>query len=306
MGKRVVLFLLTNLAVMIVLGILLSVLSATGVLGAFGENGRWVELLIIAAVWGFGGAFISLFMSKSIAMWSTKAQIIPHARNEDEAWLLETVRSQAERAGIRPPELALYPSDDMNAFATGANRNNALVAVSTGLLSKMNRDQIEGVLAHEISHVANGDMVTLTLLQGTLNTFVIFASRAIGFVVDSWLSRGQRRRGFSGPGYWITVIVMQIALGILATIIVMWFSRQRELRADEGSAFLAGPDKMAAALERLKIAHEPGALPESMRAFGIRGGRATGLAALFRSHPPLDERIARMHALAQRAGSFGA
>jgi heat shock protein HtpX len=292
-GKRIVLFLLTNLAVMVVLGIVLSILRAAGLLEVFGE--QWTGLLVFAALWGFGGSFISLWMSKSIAMWSTGAQIIPHARNQDEAWLLETVQRQAQAAGIGTPQLALYPSNDMNAFATGASRNNALVAVSTGLLSRMKHDQIEAVLAHEISHIANGDMVTLTLIQGTLNTFVIFLSRAIGFLVDSWLSRGSERRTFRGPGYWITVIVMEIALGILATIIVMWFSRQREFRADEGAAHLAGPDKMAEALRRLQTAHEPAALPDSIRAFGIRGGAA----GLFRSHPPIEERIARMEQIAR-------
>jgi heat shock protein HtpX len=296
--KRVTLYVLTNLAVLFVLGIVMTVLSAMGVFGD--DPSQMVVLFVFAAIWGFGGSIISLLMSKTIAKMSTGAQVIPHPRNPDEQWLFDTVGRQAKASGIGMPEIALYDSPDMNAFATGANRNNALVAVSTGLLSRMNHDQIEAVLAHEITHIANGDMVTLTLIQGTLNTFVLFLSRVIGFAVDSWLSRGERRYG-PGMGYWLTVMVMQIVLGIGATIIVMWFSRQREFRADEGGARLAGAAKMKAALERLKIQSDaPAELPESIQAMGIRAGREGGFRALFRSHPPLEVRIARLRHMEMR------
>ncbi len=292
MTKRVTLYVLTNLAVLFVLGIVMSVLNGMGIFGT--DPSQMVVVFVFAAIWGFGGSIISLMMSKTIAKMSTGAQVIPHPRNPDEQWLFDTVGRQAKAAGIGMPEIALYDSPDMNAFATGASRDGALVAVSTGLLSRMNHDQIEAVLAHEISHVANGDMVTLTLIQGTLNTFVIFLSRVIGFAVDSWLSRGERRYG-PGIGYWITVMVMQVVLGIGATIIVMWFSRQREFRADAGGAHLAGAAKMRAALERLQLLSDtPAALPDSIQALGIRGGRESGFRALFRSHPPLEVRIARL------------
>jgi heat shock protein HtpX len=296
--KRVTLYVLTNLAVLFVLGITMTVLSATGILGD--DPSQLVMLFAFSAVFGFGGSIISLFMSKSLAKMATGAQVIPHPRNPDEQWLFDTVKRQAAASGIGMPEIALYDSPDMNAFATGASRNSALVAVSTGLLSKMNHDQIEAVLAHEITHVANGDMVTLTLIQGTLNTFVLFLSRVIGFAVDSWLSRGERRYG-PGIGYWLTVMVMQIVLGIGATIIVMWFSRQREFRADEGGARLAGAAKMAAALERLKtVGDAPALLPESVQTMGIRAGREGGFRALFHSHPPLEVRIARLRHMEMR------
>jgi heat shock protein HtpX len=252
-------------------------------------------LLAFAAVIGFTGSFISLAMSKWMAKRSTGAVVIEQPRSAAEQWLVETVRRQAKQAGIGMPEVAIYESPDINAFATGMNRNNALVAVSTGLLSNMRQDEAEAVLGHEITHVANGDMVTLTLIQGVVNTFVIFLARVAGFVVDSFLRRDQESSG-PGIGYWVTSIVAEIVLGILASMIVMWFSRQREFRADAGGARLAGRGKMIAALEALKRAHEPAALPNQMAAFGINGGIGSGLKRLFMSHPPLDERIAALQA----------
>ena len=290
--KRIILFVLTNLAVVAALGIVLSILRVAGILP---PGNSYLGLLLFAAVWGFAGSLISLAMSKTIAKWSTGAKVIEQPRGEVESWLVATVHGQAQAAGVGVPEVAIYDSPDMNAFATGMSRNNALVAVSSGLLRNMQRDEVEAVLAHEVSHVANGDMITLALLQGVVNTFVIFLSRIVGMLVDSALSRGNERRS-SGAGYFITVIVMEILLGILATIIVMWFSRRREFRADEGGAKLAGAHKMAAALERLKRSM-PTELPSSMRAFGIAGG-GKGFMNLFRSHPPLDERIERLRKLA--------
>lgn len=298
MLKRVSLFLLTNLAILLVLGVVLRIVEATGLLGQIGEvYGIQIgPILVFAAVFGFGGAFISLLLSKTIAKWSTGAQVIAQPRNEMEGWLVATVQRLAQKSGIGMPEVAIYDSPDMNAFATGARRDNALVAVSTGLLRSMQRDEVEAVLGHEIAHVANGDMVTLTLIQGVLNTFVIFVSRLVGMIVDSALRGGEERRFGYGPGYWITTIVMEIFLGIGATIIVMWFSRMREFRADMGSAGLLGAPKMIAALHRLR-GGQPSHLPEAMAAFGIRGGRAGGMMSLFRSHPPLEERIARLEKL---------
>ncbi len=296
MGKRIVLFLLTNLAVIVVLTVVMGVLEATGVLAALPFD--WLPLLIFAAVIGFVGSFVSLALSKTIAKWSTRAQVIETPRDRTEQWLLQTVTDLSRKAGIGRPEVAVYESPEVNAFATGMNKNNALVAVSTGLLSKMRADEAEAVLGHEIAHVANGDMVTLSLIQGVVNTFVIFFSRVVGFAVDSFLRGGRddsRGYGF-GPGYWIATIVAEIVFGILATMIVMWFSRWREFRADAGGARLAGRQKMIAALERLRAEHEPSHLPDSMAAFGIKGGRRGGLMNLFRSHPPLEERIAALRA----------
>lgn len=287
MFKRVTLFLVTNLAVLILLSIVWNVLQATGVvdpqmLGGYGT------LLVFAAVFGFGGAFISLLMSKVIAKWSTGAKVIEAPRNSEEAWLLETVRQQASRAGIGMPQVAVFDSPEPNAFATGPTRNSALVAVSTGLLARMDRREVEAVLAHEVSHVANGDMVTLTLIQGVVNTFVIFLARVIGGLVDSMLRKDDER---SGPGlaYWATVIAAEITLGLLASIIVAWFSRKREFRADHGGATLAGRQNMISALRRLG-GEAPSDLPKSLAAFGIRGG----VASLFSSHPPIEARIQRL------------
>jgi heat shock protein HtpX len=293
--KRVVLFLMTNLAVILLLSMTTRLLGVDRFLTAQGLNLNM--LLVFAAVIGFGGAFFSLAISKWMAKMSTGAQVIEQPRNATEQWLVETIRRQAQAAGITMPEVAIYDSPDINAFATGPSRNNSLVAVSTGLMHAMSRDEAEAVLGHEISHVANGDMVTLTLIQGVVNTFVIFLSRVIGYLVDSFLRRGDQESSGPGIGYWISSIVAEIVLGILASMIVAWFSRQREFRADAGGANLAGTGKMVAALERLKMAHAPAALPNEMAAFGIRNG---GVAKLFSSHPPLEERIAALRARAKQ------
>lgn len=291
--KRVFLFLATNLAILVVLGITVHLLGLNRFLSANGIN--FPTLLGFAAVFGFGGAFISLLMSKWVAKRSTGAQVIERARNADEEWLLGTVRRQAAAARIAMPEVAIYDSPEINAFATGPSRNNSLVAVSTGLLQHMTRDEAEAVLAHEVSHVANGDMVTLTLIQGVVNTFVIAIARVIGYTVDRALQGNDEE--YQGPGmaYYVTSIVADILLGILASAIVMWFSRQREFRADAGGARLAGSDKMVAALERLRQAQQPAQLPSQLAAMGIRGGKG-GLGALFTSHPPLEARIAALQA----------
>lgn len=287
--KRIVLFLATNFAILIVLSISARILGVDRFLTA---NGLDLTLLLgFAALIGFGGSFISLAISKWMAKRSTGAEVITQPRSEAEQWLVNTVRRQAQQAGIGMPEVAIYNAPDMNAFATGMSRNNALVAVSTGLLHGMGRDEVEAVLAHEVSHVANGDMVTLTLIQGVVNTFVIFLSRVIGYAVDSFLRRDSEHSG-PGIGYWVASIVAELVLGVLASIIVMWFSRQREFRADDGGAALAGRGKMVAALQRLQQAHVPAQLPNEMAAFGIADGRS--LARLFMSHPPLEERIAAL------------
>ena len=293
--KRVVLFVLTNLAILVVLGIVVNVLGANRFLSESGVD--LSTLLVFAAIFGMGGSFISLALSKWIAKRSTKAQVIEKPRTATEQWLVQTVRAQAGRAGIGMPEVAVYASPAPNAFATGANRNNALVAVSTGLLENMNRDEVEAVLGHEISHVANGDMVTLALIQGVLNTFVIFLARIVGFVVDRALSSNNNEYRGPGIGYWVTSIIAEIVLGFLASLIVMWFSRQREFRADAGGARLAGRQQMIAALERLRQVAEPSHLPSEMKAFGINGGLGEGLKKLFMTHPPLAERIAALQAL---------
>jgi heat shock protein HtpX len=244
-------------------------------------------LLVFASLFGFGGALISLFISKWMALRSTGARVISEPKTEVERWLLQTVQRQAQAAGIGMPQVAIYDAPDMNAFATGANRNKALVAVSTGLMNSMQRDEVEAVLAHEISHVANGDMITLTLIQGIVNTFVIFLARVIGFAVDAALRRGSDSRG-PGIGYYLASFVAEMVLGVLASVIVMWFSRQREFRADAGGASLAGREKMIAALQRLQQAHTPSSLPGEMAAFGIASG---GVKRFFMTHPPLAERI---------------
>jgi heat shock protein HtpX len=285
--KRIILFLLTNLAIVLVLGVVCSVLGVDRFLTRNGLN--LGALLVFSAIFGMGGSFISLLMSKWIAKMSTGARVITQPSSSAEAWLLATVEREARAAGIGMPEVAIFDAPEPNAFATGASRNSALVAVSSGLMQAMNQDEIEAVLGHEISHVANGDMVTLTLLQGVLNTFVIFLSRVIGYAVDSALRRDDDRGGI-GMGYYLTSIVLQILLGILATMIVCWFSRYREFRADAGGAHLAGKRKMISALQRLKAVHEPSTLPQSMTAFGI----ANGVKNLFATHPPLDDRIAAL------------
>ena len=284
--KRIVLFLATNLAVVLLLSVVASVLGVDRYLT---QNGLSLETLLwFSLLMGFGGSFISLLISKQIALWSTGAHIIESPEGAHERWLVDTVRRLADKAGIGMPDVAVYQGEP-NAFATGAFKNSALVAVSTGLLESMNRDEVEAVLGHEITHVANGDMVTLTLIQGVLNTFVFFLSRVVGYIVDKTVFRTERG---VGPGFFITVMVCQIVFGILASIIVMWFSRRREFRADAGSARLLGtPQPMVHALTRLG-GLQPGALPQSIATSGVSG--QPGWAALFSSHPPIEERIAAL------------
>ena len=290
--KRIALFLATNLAIVLVLSIVLRLLGVDRILEAEGVNIDLNSLLIFAAVVGFGGSLISLALSKWTAKRMTGARVIDQPRDQTELWLVETVRRQAQAAGIGMPEVAIYDAPDVNAFATGMNRNSALVAVSSGLLRGMTRDEAEAVLGHEVSHVANGDMVTLALIQGVVNTFVIFISRVVGHVVDRVVFKTERGHG---PAFFITSMIAQMVLGILASIIVMWFSRQREFRADAGGATLAGREKMIAALERLAGAR-PEPLPDQLAAFGIAGGLGSGLKRLFMTHPPLEERIAALKA----------
>ena len=286
--KRVFLFLATNLAVVLVLSIVARLLGVDRYLDA--QGGNLTGLLIFAALFGFGGSIISLLISKWMAKRSMGVQVIVQPANATEQWLVDTVRAHAERAGIGMPEVGIFDSPQPNAFATGARRDASLVAVSTGLLRNMRQNEVDAVIGHEISHVANGDMITLTLIQGVVNTFVIFFSRIIGNLVDKAVFRSERG---GGPAYFITVIVTQMVLGVLANTIVMWFSRYREFRADAGGAKLAGTGNMIAALERLKAgSNEP--LPAQMNAFGISGGVGEGLKRLFSSHPPLDERIAAL------------
>ncbi len=289
--KRILLFAATNLAVLVLLGVIAQLLGVDRLLVGSGLN--LPGLLIFSAIFGMGGSLISLLMSKWMAKRSVGAEVIESPRTPLEQWLVDTVRRQAESAGIGMPEVAIYHSPEPNAFATGANRNSALVAVSTGLLEQMSAEEAEAVLGHEVSHVANGDMVTLTLLQGVLNTFVIALSRVIGHLVDQALSRGQSSRG-PGIGYFLTSMIMQIVFGFLASLIVMAFSRHREFHADAGGARLAGRGKMIAALERLRQLHEPSQLPSSMAAFGVNGGLGDGLRKLLMTHPPLEERIAAL------------
>jgi heat shock protein HtpX len=286
--KRILLFVATNLAIITVLSITLSLLGFNGFMDSQGIDLDLQALLVFAAVFGFGGAIISLLMSKWVAKRATGAQVITRPRDATETWLLETVRRQAQQAGIGMPEVAIYPAPEVNAFATGANKNNALVAVSAGLLQRMSREEAEAVLGHEVSHVANGDMVTLTLIQGVVNTFVIFFARVIGHVVDRAVFKVERGHG---PAFWVTTVIAELLLGILASMIVLWFSRQREFRADRGGARLAGREKMIAALERLRAQQHPAQLPDRLQAFGISGGVGAGLKRFFMSHPPLDERI---------------
>jgi heat shock protein HtpX len=290
--KRILLFVATNLGVVLLLGIVARLLGVDRFLYQSGLN--LPNLLVFAAIFGMGGSFISLLMSKWIAKMSVGAQVIEQPRTQTERWLVETVQRQAQAAGIGIPEVAIYDSPEPNAFATGASRNSALVAVSTGLLQQMTAEEAEAVLGHEVSHVANGDMVTLSLLQGVLNTFVIALSRVVGYLVDRALSSGDRDYRGPGVGYYVASMVMELLFGFLASLIVMWFSRYREFHADAGGARLAGRDKMIAALERLQRLHEPSQLPSQMAAFGINGGLGEGLRKLLMTHPPLEERIAAL------------
>jgi heat shock protein HtpX len=289
--KRIVLFVLTNLAVIVVLGIVTKLLGVDRWLTANGIN--YGALLVFAAIMGFGGAIISLLLSKPIAKWSAGVQIIDGTGSADEAWIVNTVRKFADQAGIGMPEVGIFEGEP-NAFATGAFRNSALVAVSTGLLQGMTREEVEAVIGHEVAHVANGDMVTMTLIQGVMNTFVVFLSRVVGFLVDSWLSKGDERRSGPGIGYYVTTIVLDIFLGFVAAIIVAWFSRQREFRADRGSAQLMGRNQpMINALARLG-GMVPGELPKGLQSMGI----TSGVGKLFSTHPPIEERIAALQAAA--------
>ncbi|HLR17953.1 MAG TPA: protease HtpX [Alcanivoracaceae bacterium] len=290
--KRIGLFLLTNIAVLLVAGIMLSLLGVGSTLKQNGVDLDIGSLLIFSAVFGFTGSFISLFMSKWIAKMSAKVHVITEPSNQAERWLVQTVEELANKAGIGMPEVGIFPAQQANAFATGWNRNNSLVAVSQGLLQRMEPHQVRAVLAHEIGHVANGDMVTLTLMQGVVNTFVIFFSRVIGHVVDRVIFRTEE--GY-GPGYYIVSLVAQVALGFLASAIVMTFSRHREYRADAAGAQLADRNSMISALQQLKVeSGVPDQMPESLTAFGINMGMREGLKSLFHSHPPLDDRIAAL------------
>ena len=286
--KRVMLFIITNLAIVLVLGVVMSLLGVNRILDEQGVGLDLYNLLIFASVFGFGGSLISLAISKWTAKRMTGAQVITSPSSEIESWLVQTVRKHAEIAGIGLPEVAIYDAPDVNAFATGMRRNNALVAVSTGLLRSMTRDEAEAVLAHEVSHVANGDMITLALIQGVVNTFVIVASRVVGHLIDRVVFKTERGHG---PAFYITSILAQIVFGILASLIVFWFSRQREFRADSGSAHLAGREKMIAALEKLRRNVNQPHLPDQMAAFGITGSRGQGFKRFFMTHPPLEERI---------------
>ena len=295
MAKRIGLFLATNIAVLVVLSVAVQLLGLEDVLRGTGSGLNLTGLLIISAIIGFAGSFISLLMSKFAAKMTTGAKVIENPSSATESWLVNTVQRQAQQAGIGVPEVAVYDSPEPNAFATGWNRNNSLVAVSTGLLRSMTKEEVEAVLGHEVSHVANGDMVTLTLIQGVVNTFVIFLSRIVGHIVDKAVFRSE---GY-GPGYFITTIVAQIIFGILASTIVMWFSRQREFRADAGGASLAGRQQMIDALARLEsMQHGKNQLPQQMSAMGISGGVGQGLKRLFMSHPPIAERIAALQRVA--------
>jgi len=289
--KRIILFVLTNVLVVAVLGIVASLLGVNRYLTANGLN--LGALLGYALVMGFGGAIISLLISKPMAKWTSGVRVIEQPQNADEAWIVETVRKLADKAGIGMPEVGIFEGDP-NAFATGAFKNSALVAVSTGLLQGMTHEEIEAVIGHEVAHIANGDMVTMTLIQGVMNTFVVFLSRVIGYAVDSFLSKGDERRSGPGIGYYVTTIVLDIVLGFAAAMVVAWFSRHREFRADAGSAQLMNRKQpMINALARLGGMH-PGELPKSVAAFGIAGG----IGKLFSTHPPIEERIAALQAQA--------
>lgn len=288
---RILLFLATNAAILVVISLVFRLFGFEGILAENGVDLNLQALLVLSVVIGFGGSFISLAISKWMAKRSMGVKVISNPENDLQRWLISTVERQARSANIGMPEVGIFDSAQPNAFATGMNKNNALVAVSTGLLSSMSKDEVEAVLGHEISHIANGDMVTMGLIQGVLNTFVIFLSRIIGFVVDRVVFK--TRRG-TGPAYFIVSIIAQIFLSVLASMIVAWFSRRREYRADAGAAGLAGRSKMIAALRRLDAGNEPSALPAQMAASGISGKRAQGLRKLFMSHPPIAQRIAAL------------
>ena len=287
--KRIFYFLVTNLAIVLVLSITMRLLGVEPFLNANGLNLN--SLLIFAAVMGFGGAFISLAISKWSAKQMSDAVTIETPKTPDEIWLMNIVKKQSQAVGIQMPEVAIFNSPAVNAFATGMSRNSSLIAVSSGLLEMMTKDEAEAVIGHEISHIANGDMVTLTLIQGVVNTFVLFFSRVIGYTVDKVVFK--TRQG-TGPAFFITMIISELLLGVLASIVVMWFSRQREYRADFGGGQLAGKQKMIAALQRLKTQYETSALPKSIAALGISGEQGIGLKELFSTHPSLDDRIARL------------
>ncbi|EXI90735.1 MAG: Protease HtpX [Candidatus Accumulibacter regalis] len=293
--KRVFLFLATNMAIVLVLSVSMRLLGVEPYLNANGLN--LTSLLIFAAVMGFGGSFISLAISKWSAKRAMGVQVIETPTNSTESWLLETVRTYSAKAGIKMPEVGIFDTPEVNAFATGMSRNSSLVAVSSGLLQQMSKREAEAVIGHEIAHVANGDMVTLALIQGVVNTFVMFLSRVIGHLVDRVVFKTERGHG---PAFFVTMIVAELVLGVLASIIVMWFSRQREFHADRGGAALAGRQHMIAALERLNSLH-PAPLPEKMAAFGISGGGGGGIKRLFMTHPPLAERIAALRSSAGHA-----
>ena len=288
--KRIFLFLATNLAIVFVLSITMRLLGVDRYLTANGLN--LTSLLVFAAIMGFGGSFISLAISKWSVKRSMGVRVIENPSNPVEVWLVETIRRYAAASGIQMPEVGIYEAPDVNAFATGMSKNSSLIAVSTGLLQQMSREEAEAVLGHEVAHAANGDMVTLALIQGVVNTFVMFLSRVIGHLVDKIVFKTERGQG---PAFFVTMIVAELVLGVLASIIVMWFSRQREFRADQGGAKLAGRGNMIAALERLNGLH-PQPLPDKMAAFGIAGGKGFGFKRLFMTHPPLEERIATLRA----------
>jgi heat shock protein HtpX len=293
---RVMLFLATNLAVVLLASLTLNVLGVGNYLDKSGTGINLTQLLIFSAVFGMAGSFISLLLSKWMAKMTTRAQVIAEPRTATERWLKDTVADLARDAKIGMPEVAVFHSPQPNAFATGWNRNSALVAVSTGLLENMRQDEVRAVLGHEIGHVANGDMVTLALIQGVVNTFVIFFARIIGYVVDRVVLKNEEGHGI---GFWVSTFVAEIVLGLLATMIVMWFSRRREFRADHAGASLAGRPSMIAALERLRAATQmPNTMPDTLVAFGISAGRREGMRALFSSHPPLETRIAALRAAA--------
>lgn len=285
---RIVLYLATNMAILTLLGIVMSLLGV--------DSRSTSGLLVMAAMFGMGGSLISLAMSKWIAKMSTGARVIESPGNATEQWLFDTVRRLAQKAEVGMPEVAVYQAADMNAFATGMNKNSALVAVSTGLLQNMSKNEVEAVLAHEMTHVACGDMVTLSLIQGVLNTFVIFFSRIAANIIDNFLRSDDEGGGLGFFGYMAVTIFLQFVLGLFASIIVMWFSRKREYTADRGAAYLTGKEKMISALRRLQASHEPSKLPDQVAAFGIRP-KEGGMAALFRSHPSIDDRIAALQAL---------
>ena len=291
--KRIALFLATNFAIMLVLSITMRLLGVEPYLNANGLN--LGSLLVFAGVMGFGGSLISLAISKWSAKTAMGVHVIEAPSNSTEFWLLETIRKYSVEVGIKMPEVGIYESPDVNAFATGMSKNSSLIAVSTGLLQKMTRQEAEAVLGHEVAHAANGDMVTMALIQGVVNTFVMFFSRVIGYLIDKIVFKTERG---NGPAFFVTMIIAELVLGILASIIVMWFSRRREFRADQGGASLAGRRNMIAALERLNAQH-PQPLPEKMAAFGIAGGVGSGLKRLFMTHPPLEERIAALKAAEQ-------